>query len=142
MQVEQLLSQLEALGRNEPWVAASIAFTEAAMRERDEQRMSKEMLYKSRKMQAASQALMRLCSAWPLTTKRLHSCDANQPKDVGPSAKNSSEAKRQYSEERMSKDESHRQRNCSAACSKLFKIDESGYADILKQVHDHEFESS
>jgi len=25
-------------------------------------------------------------------------------------------------------------------CSKLFKIDESGYADILKQVHDHEFE--
>ena len=52
MQVEQLLSQLEALGRNEPWVAASIAFTRQLMRERDEQRMSKEMLYKSRKMQS------------------------------------------------------------------------------------------
>jgi hypothetical protein len=25
-------------------------------------------------------------------------------------------------------------------CSKPFKIDESGYADILKQVHNHEFE--
>ena len=25
-------------------------------------------------------------------------------------------------------------------CSKAFKIDESGYADILKQVHDKEFE--
>ena len=26
-------------------------------------------------------------------------------------------------------------------CSKAFKIDEAGYADILKQVHNHEFES-
>jgi len=25
-------------------------------------------------------------------------------------------------------------------CNKAFKVDESGYADILKQVHDHEFE--
>lgn len=25
-------------------------------------------------------------------------------------------------------------------CSKAFKVDEAGYADILKQVHDHEFE--
>ena len=25
-------------------------------------------------------------------------------------------------------------------CSKAFKIDESGYADILKQVHDREFD--
>jgi hypothetical protein len=25
-------------------------------------------------------------------------------------------------------------------CSKAFKVDETGYADILKQVHDHEFE--
>ena len=25
-------------------------------------------------------------------------------------------------------------------CYKPFKIDESGYADILKQVHNHEFE--
>ena len=25
-------------------------------------------------------------------------------------------------------------------CSKAFKIDESGYAEILKQVHDKEFE--
>ena len=49
--VELLLGQLEALGRHEPWVAASIAFTRQLMRERDEQRMSKEMLYKSRKMQ-------------------------------------------------------------------------------------------
>ncbi len=51
-QVELLLTQLEAIGRNEPWVAASIAFTRQLMRERDEQRMSKEMLYKSRKMQS------------------------------------------------------------------------------------------
>jgi Ca-activated chloride channel family protein len=50
MQVEQLLAQLETLGRHEPWVAASIAFTRQLMRDRDEQRMSKEMLYKSRKM--------------------------------------------------------------------------------------------
>lgn len=26
-------------------------------------------------------------------------------------------------------------------CSKAFKVDEAGYADILKQVHDHEFEA-
>jgi Ca-activated chloride channel family protein len=51
IQVEQLLARLEALGRHEPWVAASIAFTRQLMRERDELRMSKEMLYKSRKMQ-------------------------------------------------------------------------------------------
>lgn len=25
-------------------------------------------------------------------------------------------------------------------CNKAFKIDEAGYADILKQVHDNEFE--
>jgi Ca-activated chloride channel family protein len=50
--VELLLAQLEALGRHEPWIAASIAFTRQLMRERDEQRMSKEMLYKSRKMQS------------------------------------------------------------------------------------------
>ena len=25
-------------------------------------------------------------------------------------------------------------------CKKAFKIDEAGFADILKQVHDHEFE--
>ena len=52
LQVEQLLIQLETLGRHEPWVAASIAFTRQLMRERDQQRMSKEMLYKSRKMQS------------------------------------------------------------------------------------------
>ncbi len=50
IRVEQLLTQLETLGRHEPWVAASIAFTRQLMRERDQQRMSKEMLYKSRKM--------------------------------------------------------------------------------------------
>ncbi len=50
LQVEQLLSRLEAIGRHEPWVAASIAFTRQLMSERDERRMSKEMLYKSRKM--------------------------------------------------------------------------------------------
>jgi hypothetical protein len=48
--VEQLLNRLEAIGRNEPWIAASIAFTRQLMSERDERRMSKEMLYKSRKM--------------------------------------------------------------------------------------------
>ncbi len=52
MQVEQLLAHLETLGRNEPWVAASIAFTRQLMRDRDENRMSKEMLYKARKMQS------------------------------------------------------------------------------------------
>ena len=50
LQAEQLLSRLEAIGRHEPWVAASIAFTRQLMSERDERRMSKEMLYKSRKM--------------------------------------------------------------------------------------------
>ncbi len=49
--VEALLGELELLGRHEPWVAASIAFTRQLMRERDEQRMSKEMLYKSSRMQ-------------------------------------------------------------------------------------------
>ena len=50
LQVEQLVHRLETIGRNEPWVAASIAFTRQLMRARDEGRMSKEMLYKSRKM--------------------------------------------------------------------------------------------
>lgn len=50
LQVEQLLNRLETIGRNEPWIAASIAFTRQLMSERDERRMSKEMLYKSRKM--------------------------------------------------------------------------------------------
>ena len=50
LQVEQLFALLEKLGRNEPWVAASIAFTRQLIRDRDERRMSKEMLYKSRKM--------------------------------------------------------------------------------------------
>lgn len=50
--VELLLTQLETLGKHEPWVAASIAFTRQLMRDRDEQRMSKEMLYKSGKMQS------------------------------------------------------------------------------------------
>jgi Ca-activated chloride channel family protein len=49
-EVAQLLAQLEDLGRHEPWVAASIAFTRQLMQERDQQRMSKEMLYKSVKM--------------------------------------------------------------------------------------------
>jgi hypothetical protein len=44
------LRELEALGRREPWVAASIAFVRSLMRDRDSQRMSKEMIYKSRKM--------------------------------------------------------------------------------------------
>lgn len=48
--MEQLLSQLETMGKQEPWIAASIAFTRQLMSERDESRMSKEMLYKSRKM--------------------------------------------------------------------------------------------
>jgi hypothetical protein len=50
LHVEQLLNRLETIGRNEPWIAASIAFTRQLMSERDERRMSKEMLYKSRKM--------------------------------------------------------------------------------------------
>lgn len=50
LQVEQLLNRLETIGRHEPWIAASIAFTRQLMSERDERRMSKEMLYKSRKM--------------------------------------------------------------------------------------------
>lgn len=50
LQVEQLVNRLETIGRNEPWVAASIAFTRQLMSARDEGRMSKEMLYKSRKM--------------------------------------------------------------------------------------------
>ena len=50
MRVQELLAHLETLGRHEPWVAASIAFTRQLMGERDQQRMAKEMLYKSRKM--------------------------------------------------------------------------------------------
>lgn len=49
-QVEQLLAELEILGQQEPWVAASIAFARQLLRERDHDRMSKEMLYKSEKM--------------------------------------------------------------------------------------------
>ena len=48
---EQLLTRLELIGRSEPWVAESIAFTRQLMRERDRQRMSKELLYKSSRMQ-------------------------------------------------------------------------------------------
>ncbi len=36
LHVEQLLQRLEDIGRNEPWVAASIAFTRQLMSERDE----------------------------------------------------------------------------------------------------------
>ena len=50
LRVEQLLSQLEVLGKQEPWIAASIAFARQLLQERDEQRMSKEMMYKSHKM--------------------------------------------------------------------------------------------
>ncbi len=49
---EQLMAQLELLGRQEPWIAASIAFARQLLRERDHDRMSKEMLYKSNKMQS------------------------------------------------------------------------------------------
>ena len=49
---EQLMAQLELLGRQEPWIAASIAFARQLLRERDHDRMSKEMLYKSHKMQS------------------------------------------------------------------------------------------
>lgn len=44
------MQELEDLGRREPWVAASITFLRRLMRARDSQRMSKEMLYKSHKM--------------------------------------------------------------------------------------------
>jgi len=47
---EQLLTRLEAIGHREPWVAESIEFARQLLRERDEQRMSKEMLYKSSRM--------------------------------------------------------------------------------------------
>jgi hypothetical protein len=66
--VELLLAQLEALGRHEPWIAASIAFTRQLMRERDEQRMSKEMLYKASKMQSrlssTDEAMFSLAAAY------------------------------------------------------------------------------
>ena len=63
MRVEQLLSQLEVLGRQEPWIAASIAFARQLLRDRDEQRMSKEMMYKSHKMnhRLASLSEMSFC---------------------------------------------------------------------------------
>ena len=51
LHAEALLRELEILGRHEPWVAASIAFARQLLRDRDELRMSKEMLYKSHKMQ-------------------------------------------------------------------------------------------
>lgn len=50
-QAEFLMAKLEETGRNEPWVASSICFARQLLRERDERRMSKEMLYKSRKME-------------------------------------------------------------------------------------------
>lgn len=49
-EAEHLLTRLEAIGRHEPWVAESIAFTRQLLRERDEQRTSKELLYKSERM--------------------------------------------------------------------------------------------
>ena len=48
--VERILAELEEIGRREPWVGASIRFVRELMRERDQERMSKEMMYKSRKM--------------------------------------------------------------------------------------------
>ncbi|WP_293747482.1 hypothetical protein [Limnohabitans sp. Rim8] len=50
LQFKQLLNRLETIGRHEPWSAASIAFTRQLMSERDERSMSKEVLYKSRKV--------------------------------------------------------------------------------------------
>lgn len=49
-EASRILRDLESLGREEPWVAASIDFVRGLIRERDEQRTSKEMMYKSRKM--------------------------------------------------------------------------------------------
>jgi len=50
IRAEELMAQLEQLGQQEPWIAASIAFARQLLRERDHDRMSKEMLYKSHKM--------------------------------------------------------------------------------------------
>ena len=48
--VEHILNELEDIGRREPWVASSIQFIRSLMHDRDQERMSKEMMYKSRKM--------------------------------------------------------------------------------------------
>ena len=63
MLFRSLLSQLEVLGKQEPWIAASIAFARQLLQERDEQRMSKEMMYKSHKMnhRLASLSEMSFC---------------------------------------------------------------------------------
>lgn len=46
-QVKSLINQLEDLGKDHPWIAASIDFLQELLRNRDIERMSKEMAYKS-----------------------------------------------------------------------------------------------
>ena len=46
-QVESLINQIEELGKDHPWIAASINFLQELLRNRDSERMSKEMAYKS-----------------------------------------------------------------------------------------------
>ena len=51
---ERLLRDLEYLGRDEPWIAASIGHLRRLVEMRDDNRLSKEMMYKSMKMTTRS----------------------------------------------------------------------------------------
>lgn len=54
---ERLLSDLEYLGRDEPWIAASIGHLRRLVEMRDDNRLSKEMMYKSMKMTSRSASI-------------------------------------------------------------------------------------
>ena len=54
---ERLLRDLEHLGRDEPWIAASIGHLRRLVEMRDDNRLSKEMMYKSIKMTTRSASI-------------------------------------------------------------------------------------
>ena len=54
---ERLLSDLEYLSRDEPWIAASIGHLRRLVAMRDDNRLSKEMMYKSMKMTSRSTSI-------------------------------------------------------------------------------------
>ena len=53
-EAEEILRDLERLGREEPWIAASIGHLRRLVAMRDDNRLSKEMMYKSMKMTTRS----------------------------------------------------------------------------------------
>ena len=68
---EEILRDLERLGREEPWIAASIDHLRRLVGMRDDNRLSQEMMYKSMKMTSRSTSI----------NERAYSADAqlNEP---------------------------------------------------------------